>query len=195
MLLPHCHAKWKFQMMTLSLLHRKELSKFCSSQREVVPGLGTSWILEWCYCAFKLQHRRSSCSSCSFSHLGRGADRKLAKLGSIGLAAHTHTHCVTELCVLGGLDIREPLWNYLPVLGIPVEQLLFCLGFSLPGNPRHIVSTAEGWGASGRREMYPSQSQNLVSLSLFLWYIFWKCLGKDTGDMDGDEKLLRYWKM
>lgn len=107
----------------------------------------------------------------------------------------THTHCVTELCVLGGLDIRGPLWNYLPVLGIPVEQLLFCLGFSLPGNPRHVVSTAEGWGASGRREMYPSQSQNLVSLFLFLWYIFWKCLGKDTGDMDGDEKLLRYWKM
>lgn len=98
MLLPHCNTKWKFQMMTLSLLHRKELSKFCSSQREVVPGLGTSWILEWCYCAFKLQHRRSSCSSCSFSHLGRGADRKLAKLGSIGLAAHTHTLCNWAVC-------------------------------------------------------------------------------------------------
>lgn len=67
------------------------------------------------------------------------------------------------------------------------------LGFSLPGNPRHVVSTAEGWGASGRREMYPSQPQNLVSL--FIWHIFWKSLGKGIGNMGGDEKLLRYWKV
>lgn len=98
MLLPSCRAKWKFQMMTLSLLHRKELSKFCSSRGEVVPGLGTSWILEWCYCAFKFQHLRSSCSSCSFSPVGWGAGRA-GKAWIVGPA-------VTELCVLLALDSR-----------------------------------------------------------------------------------------
>lgn len=103
MLLPSCHAKWKFQMMTVSLLHRAELSKFCSSQREVVPELGTSWILEWCYYACK-SHLRSSSSSYSFSPVGWGADTKLAEPGSIGLAAHAPCNwvvCAWWPCALG----------------------------------------------------------------------------------------------
>lgn len=188
-LLPSCHAKGKFQMMTLSLLHRKELCKFCSSRGEVVPGLGTSWILEWCYCAFKFQHLRSSCSSCSFSHVGWGADRA-GTAWIVGPAAHAPCNQAGCACWL---------WTPGAFVELPASAENACaaaallLGFSLPANPRHVVSTAEGWGASGRREMYPSQPQNLVSL--FIWHVFWKSLGKGFANMGGDEKLLRYWKV
>lgn len=86
MLLLSCHAKWKFQMKTLSLLHRKKAWQVLLLPEGSSTRLGD--ILEWCYYAFKLQHLRSSCSSCSFSDVGWGADRKLAKPGSIALAAH-----------------------------------------------------------------------------------------------------------
>lgn len=55
-----------------------------------------------------------------------------------------HRHRVTELCVLGGPGHPGAFVELPAMLGMPGEQLLFCLGFSLPGNPRHVVSTAEG---------------------------------------------------
>lgn len=55
-----------------------------------------------------------------------------------------HTHRVTELGVPGGPGHPGAFVELPASLGMPVEQLLFFLAFSLPGNPRHVVPTAEG---------------------------------------------------